>query len=173
VTDLHLVKTESGVGPSDHTSFYYEDIPVLHFFTGQHEDYHKPTDDSDKINSEGIVVVTDIVFNVVGRLHDETALAFTKTKDEDQSRASSFKVTLGVMPDYLYDQGGMRVDGVKEDRPAALGGIVKGDIILKMGDVDVEDIYDYMEALGTFSVGQTVLVKVKRGDEIMSMNVTF
>ena len=113
-----LVPSESGVGPSDHTSFYLEDIPVLHFFTGQHPDYHKPSDTPDKINYEGIIRIVDFVERVARRLNDEPEWEFTPTKDQDEDSTPRFKVTLGVIPDYLFDGKGMRIDGVSEGRPA-------------------------------------------------------
>lgn len=107
---LKLIKSESGVGPSDHTSFYLQDIPVLHFFTGQHEDYHKPGDDAEKINENGILQVASIIERMIILMDDDEKIAFTKTKDESDN--PRFTVTLGVVPDYMYDGEGMRIDGV-------------------------------------------------------------
>ena len=94
--------TKSGVGPSDHTSFYLSDIPVLHFFTGQHKQYHKPSDDTELINFDGINDVASFIEKLILRLDDDGKLAFTKTADES-SVAPRFQVTLGVVPDYLFD----------------------------------------------------------------------
>ncbi|MDH5297238.1 MAG: M28 family peptidase, partial [Nitrospirota bacterium] len=90
VDGIQIVTTESGVGPSDHTSFYLHDIPVLHFFTGQHEDYHKPTDDIEKINFEGMRSVEGFIMDVIRRLDNQGKIAFTKTKDEQESTKSDF-----------------------------------------------------------------------------------
>jgi len=115
--NLKLTTTESGFGPSDHTSFYLQDLPVLHFFTGQHTDYHKPSDDSELINYEGIVRVSDFILDLIADLNTKGKLEFTKTKDENEGRrASSFKVSLGVIPDYTYSGTGMRIDGATEGR---------------------------------------------------------
>ena len=173
--DAIQVKTnDSGIGPSDHTSFYLEDIPVLHFFTGQHEDYHKPEDDSPLVNYEGIVLVTDLIVDLIEKLDPEGELAFTKTKDEQEGRqAASFKVTLGVMPDYVYSDEGMRIDGVMEDRPAQKAGMKKGDVIVRMGEVEVKDIYDYMEGLALYKKGDKAKVVVKRGKEELTFEVEF
>jgi S1-C subfamily serine protease len=101
-------------------------------------------------------------------------LAFTRTKDEDENRkATSFKVTLGVMPDYVYNGEGMRVDGVLEDRPAMKAGLLAGDVIIKIGDVKVTDIYSYMEGLGKFKAGDKAKVVFKRGTEVMEKEVQF
>jgi hypothetical protein len=163
---LNLVFHESGVGPSDHTSFYLADLPVLHFFTGQHEDYHKPTDDPDKINYEGMMLVIDFIERIVLELDDDGKLVFTKTKDQDNDSSPRFKVTLGVVPDYLFDGKGMRIDGVSEERPAHTAGIIAGDVVVKMGEHDVNDMQGYMEGLSMFEAGDTTAVTVIRnGDE--------
>ena len=164
--------TDSGIGPSDQTSFYLKDIPVLHFFTGQHSEYHKPSDDSELINFQGIQDIADFIYDLVVQFDAEEKLAFTKTKDEQQQGAS-FKVTLGVMPDYVYDGEGMRIDAVMDDRPAKAAGLEGGDIIIKIGDVEVKTIYDYMEGLSKFSKGDSTEVKVKRGKKTLKKQVTF
>ncbi|MCB0474721.1 MAG: DUF4910 domain-containing protein, partial [Flavobacteriaceae bacterium] len=123
--EFKLIEKESGVGPSDHTSFYLVDLPVLHFFTGQHEDYHRPSDDWDKINYTGMQEVSDYIFDIITDLNDDGKLAFTKTKNESDE-TPRFKVTLGVVPDYLFDGKGMRIDGVSEDKPAQKAGLQKG-----------------------------------------------
>ena len=170
--DLKLIKKESGVGPSDHTSFYLQDIPVLHFFTGQHEDYHKPTDDWDKINFDGILKVSDLISNLVIDLDDEEKLAFTKTKNESED-TPRFTVSLGVIPDYLFDGEGMRIDGVSDDRPAQKAGIKKGDVVIQMGDSAVTDMMSYMRALSAFKKGDKTEVKVKREDSVFTYSVIF
>ena len=169
---LKLVKSESGVGPSDHTSFYLQDLPVLHFFTGQHEDYHKPTDDADKINYEGLVLVVRYIERVVEELNSEVKLAFIKTQDSsgDSPRCS---VSLGVVPDYLYDGSGMRIDGVSDGKPAAIAGMKKGDIVVKLGDSTIVDMMSYMRALSGFAAGQQTVVEYKRGDELKASQVKF
>ncbi|MGB1040370.1 MAG: M20/M25/M40 family metallo-hydrolase [Flavobacteriales bacterium] len=162
----------SGVGPSDHTSFYLEDVPVLHFFTGQHKDYHKPTDDTEFINFEGIEMVADYIESIVLHLNEFDSIPFTKTK-EKSNKARAFKVTLGVIPDYLFDGKGMRIDGVKEDRPASNAGIEKGDIVIKMGEFEVKNMTDYMDCLGKFEEGMTVKVTVNRNGEKLDKDVSF
>ena len=162
----------SGVGPSDHTSFYLEDVPVLHFFTGQHKDYHKPTDDVEFINFEGIELVADYIESIILHLNGFDSIPFTKTKEKSQ-KARAFKVTLGVIPDYLFDGTGMRIDGVKQDRPAANAGIEKGDVVIKMGEFEVKNMTDYMECLGKFEPGSEVEVRVKRGEDLLNKKVKF
>ncbi len=162
----------SGMGPSDHTSFYLQDVPVLHFFTGQHKDYHKPTDDTEFINFEGIEMVADYIESIVINLNGYDSIPFRKTKDKSNKKMS-FKVTLGVMPDYLFDGTGMRIEGVKENRPAFNAGIEKGDIVIKMGDFEVKDMADYMECLGKFEPESIVEVSVNRNGEVLKKKVTF
>lgn len=167
-----IKKDESGIGPSDHTSFYLQDIPVLHFFTGQHEHYHKPSDDIEHINWSGMQDITSFILSIIAHTDHKNQLAFTKTASRKED-VPDFKVTLGVMPDYLYDGEGMRIDGVREGRPAHGAQLVKGDIVMKMGEYDVKDMMSYMECLSKFEPGQTVEVVVKRDNELVSKSVTF
>lgn len=172
VADIKIKTTDSGVGPSDHTSFYLKNMPVLHFFTGQHADYHKPSDDSELLNYQGILDVSKFILKVIERANQKGKLEFTKTKDEQQQGAS-FKVTLGVMPDYVFDGEGMKIDAVLDDRPAQKAGLEGGDVIIQMGDLEVKNIYDYMEGLSKFEKGDTTTVKVKRGKKTVKKEVTF
>jgi len=172
VGGIKVKTSDSGVGPSDHTSFYLKDLPVLHFFTGQHTDYHKPGDDSHLVNYPGLLEVSQFIAQLIENLNDKGKLAFTKTKDEQQ-QGTAFKVTLGVMPDYVFDGEGMRIDAVLDDRPAQKAGLQKGDVVVKIGDVEVKDIYDYMEGLAKFKKGDKAKVKVKRGDQIVETEVEF
>ncbi|MBK9109656.1 MAG: M20/M25/M40 family metallo-hydrolase [Saprospiraceae bacterium] len=165
--------SDGGIGPSDHTAFYLKNIPAIHFFTGQHQDYHKPSDDSHLVNYEGIREVSEIIWGLLIHLSDKPVLTFQKTKDEDKQRASSFKVTMGVMPDYVYNGEGMRVDAVLDNRPAQKAGLMGGDIIIKIGSFDIKDVYQYMEALSKFEKGQSADVTVKRKEEVLVKQVVF
>ena len=156
-----LIQQESGVGPSDHTSFYLVDIPVLHFFTGQHEDYHKPSDDSEKLNYDGMKLISEYIFNIISDFDDNGKLAFRKTVNESES-TPRFKVGLGVIPDYLYDGQGMRIDGVSEGKAAQKAGLQKGDIIVKLGDSTITNMMSYMRALSIFKEGDKTSVVIKR-----------
>lgn len=167
-----IVENESGVGPSDHTSFYLTDIPVLHFFTGQHEDYHKPSDDSDKLNYEGMNMISEYIFDIIKDLDDDEKLAFRTTKNESEE-TPRFKVGLGVVPDYLYDGEGMRIDGTREDTPAFAAGLQKGDIVTKLGDSAVTDMMSYMRALSVFAKGDETNITVTRDTEIIEAVVKF
>ncbi len=169
---LKIIKKESGKGPSDHTSFYLKDIPVLHFFTGQHADYHRPSDDADKINYAGIVQVADMIERIVVALDGGEKLAFQTTKDEE-SNNPRFTVSLGVMPDYLYDGKGMMVADVSADKPAIKAGMLKGDLVVQLGDSTVTDMMSYMRALSVFSKGDKTKVVVERDGARMEFEVEF
>ncbi|MDZ4716392.1 MAG: M20/M25/M40 family metallo-hydrolase [Cytophagales bacterium] len=173
-SDKVPIKTDSsGTGPSDHTSFYLKNIPVLHFFTGSHSDYHKPTDDYDKINAEGEAAVLSIIIKLMESVDAEPKLAFLTTKSKSMGSARAFKVTLGVMPSYSSNEAGLKVDGVSEDKPAQKAGILTGDLIIQIGELPIKDMEGYMNALGKFEKGQTVPVKVMREGKELTVMLTF
>jgi hypothetical protein len=163
----------SGIGPSDHTSFYNQSIPVLHFFTGSHDDYHKPSDDADKLNYKGIGHVMGVILAVLNAVDEEIKLEFRETKKETSRSVPAFSVTMGVMPDYLYEDGGLRIDGVTPEKPAAAAGLQKGDIITEIGDFVIADIYAYMNALSAFKKGDKVKIVYLREGEKRETELTF
>lgn len=170
--DFKLIQNESGVGPSDHTSFYLADIPVLHFFTGQHSDYHRPSDDIETLNYEGMAKISNYIFDIISDLDDNGKLAFRKTKNESD-KTPRFRVGLGVVPDYLFDGKGMRIDGVSDDKPAQKAGLKKGDIVIQLGDSLVTNMMSYMRALSTFKKGDKTKVVVQRGEESVEKLISF
>lgn len=169
---LSIKQDSSGIGPSDQTSFYLKNIPVLHFFTGQHKDYHKPGDDAGKVNYAGEKKVLEYIIKLVAETDEMPKLTFQKTKAPD-NKNSGFKVTMGLMPDYAFEGKGMRVDGVTDGKPAAKAGLKQGDIVIKLGDDNVDSVQTYMKALSKFKKGDTTKVKVIRGKEELEMSVTF
>ena len=171
-TEMKIIRDSSGVGPSDYTSFYLQKLPVLGFFTGQHAEYHKPTDDIETINFDGEKMVLEYIARVIDATCTFPKMAYQETQ-QPQSQARSFKVTMGVMPDYAFDKKGMRIDGVTDGKPAAKAGMKTGDVILKIGDMDIENVYGYMDALGKYKKGETAKVVVKRGMEEVVLAVTF
>lgn len=171
--DLKIKTDSAGVGPSDHTSFYLKSIPVLHFFTGSHSDYHKPSDDWEKINFAGEKTVLELIIKLVEDLDKSPKLVFLETKNKSMGSARSFKVTMGVMPSYTSSEEGLKVDGVTDGKPAQKAGIKTGDLIIQIGGLPIKDIQAYMEALGKFEKGQTIPVKVKRNTEMVTVMVTF
>lgn len=169
-----VLKIDSaGTGPSDHTSFYRKDIPVLFFFTGQHRDYHRPSDDADKINYTGQLRVVNYINSIINELDkDNQKLSFLKTRETQMAR-TSFSVTMGIMPDYTYSGTGVRADGVTEGRPAAKAGLKAGDIIVQLGDHPINSVETYMQALGKFKKGDKTKVKYKRGADTLEAAVEF
>ncbi len=163
----------SGTGPSDHTSFYRKDIPVLFFFTGLHSDYHKPSDDADKINYTGELMVLKYIYKAIEQNDKKGKLAFTKTREMPMGTSTRFKVTLGIMPDYAFSGSGVRVDGVSEGKTAQRVGIKAGDVLFQLGDHKFSDVQTYMEALSKFNKGDATKVKLKRGNEELSFDVVF
>ncbi len=174
IDDMKVKTAESGVGPSDHTSFYLKDLPVLHFFSGTHSDYHKPSDDENLINYAGADKIFRYVDALLVKLNDNgQKLAFTQTKNEEEGEAPRWKVSLGVVPDYLYDGEGMRIDGVTDGKPASKAKLLAGDVVIKMGDNDVKDMMSYMRALSKLEKGDTVTVVVLRKGKPKKKKVTF
>ena len=111
---------------------------------------------------------------LIEELDSQGKVAFSKTKDDNQQKkGAKFKVTLGVMPDYVYEGEGMRIDAVIEDRTAYNAGIQDGDIVIQIGTVEVKEIYSYMKALSQYEKGSKAVVKVKRGETILEKEVTF
>ena len=164
----------AGMGPSDHSSFYLKNIPALHFYTGTHTDYHKPSDDADKINFKGEAHVLNFIIKINEELAKEDTLHFTSTKTNSNAASSvSFKVTLGVIPDYAYDGKGLRLDGVTDGKPAQKAGLKQGDIIVMMNEFPIINIQDYMKSLSKFQKGQTIQVKLKRENQDLVLPVTF
>jgi len=162
----------SGLGPSDHTSFYQKDIPVLFFFTGIHSDYHKPDDDFDRINYTGELQVVKFIYSLVQDLNPKGRLTFTKTRDLQQG-SPRFSVTLGILPDYTFSGSGVRADGISEGRPAQNAGMKTGDVIVQLGAWPVTSLDNYMEALGKFKKGDKTTVKYRRGNDTIERPVQF
>ncbi len=164
----------SGTGPSDHTSFYRKDIPVLFFFTGLHSDYHKPGDDADKINYNGELRVIEYITSIVTATNDlDQRLAFSKTRETQTRSSSRFSVTLGVMPDYTFTGTGLRIDGVSEGKAAQKAGLEAGDIIIQLGETAISSMENYMQALGKFKAGDKTRLKYKRNNETYEADIQF
>lgn len=170
---FNLAIDSSGVGPSDHTSFYMKDIPVLFLFTGTHSDYHKPTDDTEKINFTGLKNITNYVFNISNGLSELKEIPFTKTKMSASKAVPKYKVTLGIMPSYADSKDGLHIDGVTEKRPASDAGILAGDILKKIGKCEVKEVYSYMDCLSKINSGDEVPVTISRDGKEMTMMVKF
>jgi hypothetical protein len=172
-TSIKIKTSDPGIGPSDHTSFYLQNIPVLHFFTGLHSDYHKPSDDADKLNYEGAAEISDYIIKLIETADSKGKLPFSKTKEEESSRPSRMKVTLGIMPDYMHTDKGLRLEGVSEGKPAEKAGLQKGDIIIKIGDREINDMSSYMKVMGGFNKGDKTNITILRGNETIIKEVEF
>lgn len=163
-TKLNL--SDEGYGPSDHSSFYFKNIPVLFYFTGAHLDYHTPADTWDKINYKGMVGISTQIFNVVKELADSPdRLQFTEAgpKVEPVRYRRGKGVSLGIMPDFAgVIKNGLRADAVTPGKPAAIGGMKKGDIITAINGKSVNNIQDYMSRMGQLKHGQTISVEILR-----------
>ena len=168
-----MIKLDSaGSGPSDHASFYRKDIPVLFYFTGSHPDYHKATDDWDKINYDAERQIVQSIYQLIVYMDDKGKLAFTKTR-EQQTGKRSFSVSLGVIPDYGYSGTGMRIDGVSPGKLAEKLGLQAGDVLLQLGEFKFVDVNSYMTSLGKFNKGDKTVLKIKRGTEEKTFEVQF
>jgi len=167
---------ESG-GNSDHASFVYKKVPSMHFFTGHHADYHKPSDDSDKINAAGGARVTKLVHEVALALATQewrSQYIVVKTRQKKrEGPAPSYKVVMGLAPGYVDDgEPGMAVDRVTPDGPADMAGMKDGDRIVEISGKEVENIYDYMAATSNNKPGDTVEVVVLRNGKRKDLQVT-
>ncbi len=159
-----ITHSTDGYGPSDHASFYSENIPVFYFTTGAHDDYHTPTDDADKIDYKGEVAVLDMVYDLATMLSSGKKLSFREAGSKQATRYSrNLKVTLGIVPDMVSNENnGLRVDGVRKGGPADRAGIVKGDRVISIEGQPVTNIYDYMARLGKLKPGQIASVEIIR-----------
>lgn len=170
---FNLALSEDGYGPSDHSSFYSKQIPVLFFFTNSHEDYHKPSDTADKINYEGELNIISLVETVVRSIDaNRTRPAFTTAKSSSPGgKSSGFRVYLGTIPNYADTDQGLLLDGVRDDSPAAKAGLLAGDRIIKIAGREVKNVYDYTYALGEMKAGETYEVEVMRGGQRIKLQL--
>lgn len=170
---FQIKPVSDGFGPSDHAQFYGKDIPVLFFFTGTHNDYHKISDDWDKINYQGEKKITDFIYGITLDLTRRSdRMAFSKSQSTTPmggGEGRTFTVTLGVIPDYGDDSKGMKVGGIRPNGPAEKAGIIAGDVILKMAGKQVMNIYDYMGILGELKVGDKVDIEVQRAERLLTL----
>ena len=168
-----LTLNEDGYGPSDHSSFYAKQIPVLFFWTGNHEDYHKPSDTADKINYEGEVRIVSFVERIIRDIDkSDKRPAYTVAKSDSQGRTMGFRVYLGTIPNYADSNDGLKLDGVRDDSPASQAGLKAGDKIVKMVGREVKNVYDYTYALGEMKAGQEYEVEIVRGSERLTLKIT-
>lgn len=168
-----LTLNADGYGPSDHSSFYAKQVPVLFFWTGTHEDYHKPSDTADKINYEDQSGIVGLVARIVKTIDAaDKRPTYTLVRSESTGRSTGFRVYLGTIPNYADSNEGLLLDGVRDDSPAARAGLKAGDRIVKLGAREVRNVYDYTYALGEMKAGQEYDVEVLRGTERLKLKLT-
>lgn len=168
-----ITTTADGYGASDHASFYRKEVPVLYLTTGVHREYHTPADDVDLINFGGLTKISTFVSHLITNISDSGFLPdYIKTEAPVSPGRQSFKVTLGLIPDFTYEKGdGFRIGVVTEGRPASKGGLKEGDIITKMKEKKIGNIYDYMSALGELNPGESIVVELLRDGQIISLTL--
>ncbi|HSK63591.1 MAG TPA: M20/M25/M40 family metallo-hydrolase [Pyrinomonadaceae bacterium] len=169
---FQLTLNEDGFGPSDHSSFYGKQIPVLFFWTGTHNDYHKPSDTFEKINYEDKAGILRMVARIVNQMDAaDKRLTYTTAKTDPAPRVGGFRVYLGTIPNYADSNNGLLLDGVRDDSPAAQAGLKPGDRVVKIGKFDIKNVYDYTAALGEMKAGEEYVVEVVRGTEKVSLKL--
>lgn len=165
-TPIRLRLKPDGFGPSDHTSFYVQKIPVLFFFTNLHDDYHRPSDVWTKINFEGEAAIVRLVTEVVRKIANaETRPDYTQVASSPQSERREVRVSLGVIPDYAEDVVGLQISGTRPGSAAEQAGLLAKDIIVRFGGREIRNIYDFTNLLGEYKPGDSVEIVVRRGEE--------
>jgi Tol biopolymer transport system component len=166
-----------GYGPSDHSPFYAAGVPVLHFFTGAHSDYHKPTDTPDTVNAAGTAQVAQIVSTLALGLGERPALTYRKLPSPTpRGDLRSFNASLGTVPDYVgppNGQKGMLLAGVRAGGAAEQAGLRRGDIIIQLGKHPVGGVEDLMYVLNASKPGETVTAVILRDGKELRLDVTF
>ena len=163
----------AGSGPSDHASFYRKDMPVLFLFTGSHSDYHKASDDWDKINYTGEAAIIHYIQAIIKNTDAVGKLDFLKTREQSMGKSSKFTVSLGVMPDYAFTGTGVRIEGATPGKLAERLGLKGGDVLLQVGDYKLVDVMGYMSVLGKFKKGDKTTLIYKRGNEEIKVDIEF
>ena len=172
-TSLITHYDSAGSGPSDHASFYRKDMPVLFMFTGSHSDYHKATDDWDKINYVGESQIVRYVQSIIKTTDAVGKLDFLKTREAAMGRSTKFTVSLGVMPDYAFTGTGVRIEGASQGKLGEKIGLKGGDVLLQVGDYKLVDVMSYMQALSKFKKGDATVLVFKRGADEIKIDIVF
>jgi len=170
--EFNLTFNDEGFGPSDHSSFYGKKIPVLFFFTGTHTDYHKPSDDADKINAAGQEKVLNYIYDVaLSIVNSEVRPDYISVEKKDTGRMMGSRVYVGTVPDFAGEVDGYKLGGVTDGSPAAKAGLQAGDIIIQFGEKKISNIYDFTYAIGNYVPGDKVNVIIKRGEKEMTVEI--
>jgi hypothetical protein len=176
---LQINRSGFGTGGSDHMSFMKRKIPVLHFFTGVHPDYHKPTDDSDKLDAVSMARIARLGLGLIARIQAEPVLAWNEAESEQKGverpavrAGEGFRVWFGSVPEYSYAGPGVRLSGTSPGSPAEKAGMLAGDVLLQIADVPIDTIHDFVYALGIFKPGDVVPVRFARGDKEETVRIS-
>jgi S1-C subfamily serine protease len=166
-----------GFGASDQTPFYAAGVPVLHFFTGVHEDYHKPSDDADKINAEGGARISALVADTAAALSGRAERLTYKSSPGPPSGTGDSRASgagLGTIPDYAGDgRPGLLLAGVRPGSAADKGGLQRGDLIVELAGTPIREIHDLMFVLRRAKPGEKATVVVERGGERLTLPIVF
>ncbi len=167
-----LQLNQDGFGPSDHSSFYGKQIPVLFFFTGTHLDYHKPSDTFEKVNYEGLTKITNYVAAIVKAIDENpTRPTYKVARSSNSGGRMTFSVSLGTIPSYADSTDGMELDGVRDNSPASKAGLKKGDKIVKLAGKEIKNVYDYTAVLGEMKPDIEYEIVIKRGTETLVLKI--
>jgi aminopeptidase YwaD len=167
---FNLKPVDHSPGNSDHAAFYQEKIPVLFFNTELHNDYHKPSDDADKINIEGLADISNFIRDLITKVDlPDQKITYNYVKEPNKGAVRQFSVYIGTLPNYGYQGKGFKIDGASTNSPAEKAGMMKGDIIVSLDKQKIENIYDYMGVLGSLKAGKEVPVIVKRDEKLVTL----
>jgi hypothetical protein len=172
-TDFLIHLDSAGTGPSDHASFYRKDMPVLFLFTGSHNDYHKATDDWDKINYAGEALMVRWMHELIVHGDGYGKFDFLKTREQSMGKSTKFTVSLGVMPDYAFTGTGVRIEGASQGKLGEKLGLKSGDVLIQLGDYKLIDVMGYMQALAKFKKGDATVLIIKRAGEEIKYTIQF
>jgi S1-C subfamily serine protease len=174
--DIECAPASDGFGASDQASFYTAGLPVLHFFTGTHSDYHKPSDVAARINATGAASIASLVERVAVGLESQGRLTYKKgVTSPDRGDARTFNASLGTIPDYAGPPGGapgVLLSGVRPGGAADKAGLRAGDILVRVGTHDIRNVQDLGFALGAVRPGQLVTTVVLRGGKELRLETT-
>lgn len=170
---LPLTTSAGGFGASDHASFYAAGIPVLFFFTGAHQDYHRPSDDAEELNYQGLAKVAAFAADLARAVAELPGRPTYQKVAAEEGPTRRFKVRTGLVPEYAFEGVGVKVAGVRGGSAAEKAGLQAGDVVIKVGSRIIRNIYDYMYALGDHQPGETATFTVQRGEHVLELAVTF
>lgn len=173
--NMNIKRAPSGIGGSDQLNFYLDSIPVLFFFTGFHNDYHKSSDDYERINFDGMMQIQNLSKSLIWKLDSIPNLHFKTTKARAKAGSHNYRKgpTLGIVPDYGSSTEGMAIKAVMPDKAGEKAGLQANDVLIELHEKEIKDIYDYMDALKLCKKGQSYTMKVRRNNQVIPLKVKF